>query len=374
MFYVDTQVGFLVDSLLVFVVSYGLFYLDSLRFFLFFLVVSKFLRSVFLVSSWKLFSLPTRGLFNVFLVFSFGDCFLVKRVPSAIVPRVPLGWSAYSTLNFNELPFHLMTKSERRFVKVLTPNPFCSPQPLFDKENFVFFLRKFFGSFLDSYCNDSLESHLFSGECYADREYSSGVTGSVRVFRLGLVRAYAMPKAGVRFAYWFGYSRERYKLSPSNFSSKLPPHDVFAGWCFRELQKSLGEDSICQATKSLWTLPHWDGSGDFVVDNCLQINVDGKQSYYWFEVHTGTKAYDETNFIKRLLTAEKKLKGRGRYVVFVPFKRERDKAMQAIKEYNSNLAKETSTPTLELKLSQVICYHDIKSLREQMGIYTHRKR
>jgi len=296
---------------------------------------------------------------------------MVKRVSSSLPPIISSTWPATSTLNFNQLPFHHMTKSERRFVSALCPNPFGSPQPLFNRIDFLFLLRQFFGGFLSDISNDSLLAHMFTGECYADRQYSSGAKGSLRVFRLGLVRAYPIPRKGVRFEYWFGYPREHYQLHSQNFRAKLPPHDAFAEQCFAVLRTGL-EGSLFSADYSLWRLSHWDGSGDFVVDNCLRVEHNGMSSYWWFEVHTGSKAYNTNDFLKRLLTAEKELKGRGRYVVIVPFKRERDKALQAIYEYNHQAKTNSSLPELILNLSQIVHFTALGNLREQMGFYRHR--
>ncbi len=298
---------------------------------------------------------------------------MVKRVKSSKPPVVPSGWPSHSTLNFDKLPFDLLEKSERRFLKALTPNPFGSPQPLFSSNDFLFLLRNFFPSFLDSYCNDSLRIHLTTGECYADREYFSGLGGSLRVFRLGLVRAYPMPRKGARFEYWFGFPREFYPLLPRNFRANFPPHASFGELCFRTLRDGL-VGSVFHAAASLWRLPHTDGTGDFVVDNCLRVEHSGSSSYWWFEVHTGSKAYDERDFLKRLLTAEKELRGRGRYVVLVPFKRDRDKALHAIRVYNSRAEKDPSLPELTLSLSQVVHFTALSGLREQMGFYHHRHR
>ncbi len=296
---------------------------------------------------------------------------MVKRVKSSLPPVLPSGWPSHSTLNFDNLPFHLLEKSERRFLKSLTPNPFGSPQPLFSINDFLFLLRKFFGSFLDRYCDDSLRIHLTTGECYADREYFSGLGGSLRLFRLGLVRAYPMPCTGVRFAYWFGYPREHYPLLPRNFRARFPPHDAFAELSFRVLRAGL-EGSLFHASDNLWRFPHWDGSGDFVVDNCLRVDHTGGSTLWWFEVHTGSKAYNESDFLKRLLTAEKELRGRGRYVVLVPFKRDRDKALHAIQAYNLRAKADPSHPELSLNLSQVVHFTALSDLREQMGFYHHR--
>lgn len=296
---------------------------------------------------------------------------LVKRVKSSLPPVLPSGWSSHSTLNFDHLPFHLLTKPERRFLSSLTPNPFGSPQPLFSGKDFLFLLRSHFADLLDRFCNDSLRIHLTTGECYVDRMFHSGVAGSLRVFRLGLVRAYPMPLKGARFVYWFGYPREHYPLVPRNFRARFPPHDAFAELCFRTLRVGL-EGSLFHASASLWRLPHWDGSGDFVVDNCLRVEHTGQSSYWWFEVHTGSKGFDASDFLKRLLTAEKELAGRGRYVVLVPFKRDRDKALQAIHVYNLRSKVDPSLPLLDLRLSQVIHFTALSNLREQMGFYHHR--
>jgi len=299
---------------------------------------------------------------------------MVSRISSSLPPVLPAGWSTLSTPNFNDLPFGLLTKSERRFLGVLCPNPFGSSQPVFSRGDFLFLLRDFFGEFLDGFSNDSLLAHLLRGECYADRQYFSrgGVfSGSLRIFRLGLVRAYAFPRKGVRFEYRFGFPRERYRLVPSNFSCPFPPHDAFSELCFSSLRGGL-EGSIFHADDSLWRLPHWDGSGDFVVDNCFRVEHAGQHSYWWFEVHTGSEGWGEDIFLKRLLTAEQELAGRGRFAIIVPFKRDRDKALHAIRSYNLKAMSDPSLPKLELALSQVIHFTALDSLREQLGFYRHR--
>ncbi|MHA1185864.1 MAG: hypothetical protein ACTSXA_03200 [Candidatus Heimdallarchaeota archaeon] len=68
---------------------------------------------------------------------------MVKRVKSSLPPVLPVGWGSHSSLNFNKLPFGLLTKSERRFLQSLCPNPFGSSQPLFSRKDFLFLLREF---------------------------------------------------------------------------------------------------------------------------------------------------------------------------------------------------------------------------------------
>ena len=294
---------------------------------------------------------------------------LFTRSSSASVPKLPSGWSSVSSSSARSLPFNLLNSSELQFLDLLLR------RPLFSKDDFAFLLHECFGEFLCNLSNDSLFNHLYSGECYADREYYSAtgsLRGSVRVFRLGLVSAYPMPKVGVRFEHWFGYPTcPPYRLVSSKFRRPFPHHDVLSNWCFRELQSGLTEEEIITTDSSRRKIPHWHGKGDHITDNCHRILVDNRQEYFWFEVHTGAEGYDEEVFISRLLSAEQYLKDKGRYIVIVPFKRDLDKAKRSIQKYNQKAETDESKPVLELAVSEIISYHGIKNFKEKLGFYEH---
>ncbi|MBD3189561.1 MAG: hypothetical protein GF308_02905 [Candidatus Heimdallarchaeota archaeon] len=76
--------------------------------------------------------------------------------------------------------------------------------------------------------------------------------------------------------------------------------------------------------------------------------------------------------MKRIVTAEKRLKGRGKFLVIVPFKREKEKAKRAIRSYNEREKREG--PRIEQKVSQIIAYEEIADWKEQEGLYEHKKR
>jgi len=297
---------------------------------------------------------------------------LHKRSPHIRIPKLPKDWPKVSSSNPRNLPFNLLETSERRFLKSI------SGRSLFSKEDLLDLLHECFGSLVGNLSDDSLGRNLYSGECYADREYydSDGFyLGAIRVFRLGLVVAVPMPTLGSRFKHWFCYpSGPSFRLLRTNYTRPFPPHDPFASWCFRALQKKLTEEECTGAGELLRKIPHWYGNEDYVADNCLRFRVDGHWEYFWFEVHTGSEKYDESVFIPRLLTAEQALHDRGKYVVIVPFKRDLDAAFRAIKKYNLLAEIDEAKPILNLKVSEIITYQSIDHFREKLGFYNHKLR
>ncbi|MBD3190152.1 MAG: hypothetical protein GF308_05895 [Candidatus Heimdallarchaeota archaeon] len=180
-----------------------------------------------------------------------------------------------------------------------------------------------------------------------------------------------MPKKGVRFEYWYGYPREKYRLGKKHFAAKYPPHDAFGGWCVKRLREGIA-GSINQLPQEYRKIAHFDGSGDYVADQSYRLTIDGKKSYCWVELHTGSEGYGWEKFLKRIITAEERLRERGKFLVIVPFKREKEKAKRAIKKYNE--AEEREGPRIEQKVSQVIAYEEIADWQEQEGLYEHQKR
>ena len=289
-----------------------------------------------------------------------------------VSPQVPANWPKLSSSNPRSLPFNLLSPAERRFLQSI------SSRSLISREELIDLLHDCFGDLLQNISDLSIGRNLFSSECYADRVYfdpSGTPLGSIRVFRLGLVVAVPMPANGTRFKHWYCYPSMApgIKLTRKNFVRPNPPHDAFSSWCFRALHEGLTEDECKSAENSMRKLAHWDQSGEYVADNCLRFRVNGRWQYYWFEVHTGTEGYDESIFIKRLLTAEKALLSRGKFVVIVPFKRDRDKALRAIKSYNRRI-QGTEKPQLDLKVSEIITYQGIPQFKEKLGFYKHTTR
>jgi len=326
--------------------------------FLFLIVLFPYYPSVF------------RGLFSVQFGLFLGVFPLVKRSRYARVPPLPSGWLTHSVISPRDFPFERLLPAELRFFKAIVG------RSLFSKEEFVDLLHACFGELVSSLSDDSLGGNLFVGECYADREYLTreGLgRGFIRVFRLGLVCAVPMPVDSSRFKYWFCFPRSAYRLLPSNFSRPFPPHDVFADWSFRCLLRGLREDDFSLADPKMRVLPLLSGQ-TFVADHCLRFRREGGNEVIWFEVHTGSEGYDESLFIPRLLSAEHHLKSKGRFVVIVPFKRDRDKALRAIKHYNKRVEADDSKTSLDLELSEIITYHGLDAFREQLGFYCHLSR
>lgn len=111
-----------------------------------------------------------------------------------------------------------------------------------------------------------------------------------------------------------------------------------------------------------------------VADNCYRVSIDGHKEYLWVEVHTGSEGYDEKVFIPRLISAERFLSGRGKFLVIVPFKRDVTTVKHVIHRYNLLAEEDETKPVLDLQLSEVISYQGISSFREKIGIYSHKKR
>ena len=291
---------------------------------------------------------------------------MAKRSVSAPVPSVPIGWSEYSFPSPDSIPFNLLDRSERLFLSRIVG------RPLWDRRSFFDLLYECFGHLLDGISEDSLKCHLINSECYADRAYHSGRDGSIRVFRLGLACIIPMPVLGARLAHWYCFpSVTPYRLLPSNFIRPFPLHNPFSSWCFTRLRSGATEDEIRIAKPSLRKIPLLDGSGSYVADHCLRILTNGSWETFWFEIHTGSEGFDEQIFIPRLLSAEHHLKGKGRFVVIVPFKRDLQKAKRSIRNYNAKASTDDNFPVLDLHLSEIISYYGIDDFREKLGYYHH---
>lgn len=278
---------------------------------------------------------------------------------------------------FKEYPPALLSSSEIVFVRELLSG---SPLPLFSGEDFAKLLLRHFPQFVGNVAPYSLSRNLLSGDSYAHREYhgtDGSKTGVLFLFRKGLVRAYPLPVPRTRFAYFYGYPREYYRLVKSNFRSKFPPHDAFAGWCRSVFTVGLAGSVLEDVTDRFRVVPHWDGSGDFVADFVYRTRLPDRDGslLHWFEVHTGSEGYDENVFLKRLLTMEQFLADQANsfFVVLVPFVSDVVKGEEAIRKYNLSVTS-TDKPVLTLQKSRLLHYKQISSLRGEVGSFEHRTR
>ncbi|MCE7743518.1 MAG: hypothetical protein GPJ52_00120 [Candidatus Heimdallarchaeota archaeon] len=289
----------------------------------------------------------------------------------------PSSFPEFSYPDFREYPPALLSSSEIAFVRELLSG---SPLPLFSGEQFAQLLLRHFPDLVGNVAPYSLRRNLLSGESYAHREYHSkdgDKTGELFLFRKGLVRAYPMPVPRTRFAYFYGYPREHYRLVKSNFRSKFPPHNAFAGWCRRAFTVGLAGSVLEDVTDRFRIVPHWDGSGEFVADFVYRTRLPDRDGslVHWFEVHTGSEGYGEIIFLKRLLTMEQFLADRENnfFVVLVPFASDVVKGEAAIRKYNQQKTT-THQPVLTLQKSRILHYKQISSLRGEVGSFEHRTR
>ncbi|MGC9778309.1 MAG: hypothetical protein HZR80_03615 [Candidatus Heimdallarchaeota archaeon] len=281
----------------------------------------------------------------------------------------------FSLPDFREYPPTLLSSSEIAFVRELLSG---SPLPLFSGEQLALLIHRHFSPLVGNVAPYSLYRNLLSGDTYANREYFSkdgSKKGELFLFRKGLVRAYPMPVSRTRFAYWYGYPREQYRLAKGNFRSKFPPHDAFTSWCRSSFNDGLAGSVLEDVSNRFRVIPHWDDSGAFVSDFVYKAHLPEDNRFYWFEVHTGSEGYTEAIFLKRLLTMEQFLTDRENsyFVVLVPFASDVVKGEEAIRKYNSQVAS-TQKPTLILQKSRILHYKQIGSLRGEVGYYEHSTR
>ncbi|MHA1434762.1 MAG: hypothetical protein ACTSO7_13045 [Candidatus Heimdallarchaeota archaeon] len=250
---------------------------------------------------------------------------------------------------------------------------------MFTVSEFLFLLRDCFGELLTTISDESLRAQLLSGECYADREYfaqDGSFLGSIRVFRLGLVCVSPLPRKGVRLehSFCFPFSSSSYRLHSSNFVRPFPVHDPFSQLCFAALTAGVSEEILTPTPVVRRKIPLWDGSGSHVADHCFRYSFNGRSDFLWFEIHTGSEGYDERYLIPRLLSAEFFCKGKGRYVVIVPFKRDLSKVRFALEKYNRAASLSADKPFLELTVCDVVSYTGLDGFREKLGLYRHRSK
>ncbi|MGC9778285.1 MAG: hypothetical protein HZR80_03495 [Candidatus Heimdallarchaeota archaeon] len=282
----------------------------------------------------------------------------------------------FSFPNFRGYPPALLSSSEIAFVRELLSG---SPLPLFSGEQLALLIHRHFPHLVGNVAPYSLYRNLLSGDTYADREYfvkNGSKKGELFLFRKGLVRAYPMPAFRTRFAYWYGYPREQYRLAKGNFRSKFPPHDTFASWCRSSFSAGLAGSVLEDVSDRFRVIPHWDGSGTFVSDFVYKAHLPEDNRFYWFEVHTGSEGYGEDIFLKRLLTMEQFLADRDNsfFIVLVPFASDVVKGEEAIRKYNLQAGGAGNKPFLSLAKSRLLHYKQLKSLRGEVGSYDHSTR
>jgi len=245
------------------------------------------------------------------------------------------------------------------------------PFPLYTASELAVLLKSCWGELFSSISSSTLRKHLLRGKSYAEsKSYPS--SPPLHLFSKGLVRAYRIPTSS-GYSLLYGYPRSRYRLLPENFISTTPPHDYFLQQILQSLWFDVPDSFLHVSSDSLLKIPHWDGNGEYVADMCYRLTVASKVSYIWIEAHTGSEGYDESVFLKRLLSAEIALRGRGEYLVIVPFTIDLDTVAEAIRVYNSQSSVLDGTkPLLALQLTTIIDYRRITHWKHRKGLVKHK--
>ena len=293
-------------------------------------------------------------------------------------------WSdalSHSFPNFEDYPKRYLSTEEQELVLWLQTFKVRDYYTLVSAEQLATKIKELWSWLLKDISVKSVAKHLVKGKekssnrSYANKEYQVGVRKyGLWLFRKGLLRAYPVPARQAKQKYMYSYPLEKYQLIQRNYRSKFPPHNYFASMCTKALQEGVGSGVLRKVNPRKYVVPHWDDSGRYIADNCYWMNFHGQEEYLWQEVHTGSEQYDQTVFLKRLLTMEEYLsrKGTGYYVVFVPFVRDKQKAMQAIEKYNE--MNKITGRTLELQRSFIEPYSAINLFKERIGVYSHQKK
>lgn len=138
------------------------------------------------------------------------------------------------------------------------------------------------------------------------------------------------------------------------------------------------ETRLHVASESKLAVPHWDGSGKYIADGCYRLttaDAPSTASYVWLEAHTGSEGYNRSIFLQRILTAEQKLKGRGEFLVVVPFTIDLDKARASIREHNAGRqVQQGERQKIALELTTIIDYRQLKHWKDRKGLLRHRIR
>ncbi len=287
----------------------------------------------------------------------------------------------HSYPNFEVYPKRFLSTEEQDLVLWLQTFKVQDYYTLVSAEQIATKIKELWDWLLKDISVQSFAKHLVkekeysSNRSYANKEYRVGVRKyGLWLFRKGLLRAYPVPARQAKQKYLYSYPLEKYQLLQRNFRAKYPPHNYFASMCTKELQQGVGSSVLRKVNPTKYTVPHWDGSGQYVADNCYWMNFHGQEEYLWQEVHTGSEQYDQSVFIKRLLTMEKYLgrKGTGYYVVFVPFVRDKEKAMNAIATYKQ--LNKLIGRTLKLQRCFIEPYSALNLFKERLGVYSHQNK
>ncbi|MBN1330460.1 MAG: hypothetical protein JXA54_13380 [Candidatus Heimdallarchaeota archaeon] len=281
-------------------------------------------------------------------------------------------WYSFSFPSAEQFPKHKLSRSELRFLRFMLEHSITGePFPLYPADELAIILKSCWGELFSTVSSSTLRKHLLRGKSYAEsKSYPS--SPPLRLFSKGLVRAYRIPTSS-GYSLLYGYPRSRYRLLPENFVSPTPPHDYFHQQILQLLWSDIPEGSLHVTSDSLLKIPHWDGSGEYIADMCYRLTVTGNISYVWIEAHTGSEGYDESVFLKRLLSAEVALRGRGEYLVIVPFTIDLDTVGEAIRAYNNQTAVlDGIKPALDLRLTTIIDYRRINHWKHRKGLVKHK--
>jgi len=300
---------------------------------------------------------------------------------SSIVPSTQSRWSdvlSHSYPKFEDYPKRFLTTEEQELVLWLQTFKVKDYYTLITAEQLATKIKELWDWLLQGISVKSIAKHLVkekvqsSNRSYANKEYRVGVRKyGLWLFRKGLLRAYPVPARQAKQKYLYSYPLEKYQLVQRNYRTNYPPHNYFASMCTKALQEGVGSGILRKVNPKKYAVGHWDGSGRYVADNCYWMNFHGQEEYLWQEIHTGSEQYDHVVFLKRLLTMEDYLrqKGTGYYVVFVPFVRDKQKAMNAIEKYNQ--MNKLTGRTLELQRCFIEPYSAINLFKERIGVYSH---
>ncbi|MHA1155941.1 MAG: hypothetical protein ACTSQK_07515 [Candidatus Heimdallarchaeota archaeon] len=292
-------------------------------------------------------------------------------------PFLPLAnWHEYSIPNFMTFPKDKLKKFEGKFFSRMLQDPTSKfPLPLYTSEELAYILKDCFSSLLSEISSSTLRKHLLKGKGYAERFVYKSTGTSLRLFSKGFVRGFRFPtKTGYHLKY--GYPRSRYKLLPINFISPYPPHTEYLSLITRNLSEDVSKGLLQPAEDKMLKVFHLEDDKEYTADGCYRLTYPdnpSKYSYVWLEAHTGTEGYDSRIFLKRIITAEHEMKGRGEFLIVVPFTTDIDKARTAIRKYNETKeVKNGAKPKIELKVTTIIDFRRLKHWKCRKGLLKHR--
>ena len=300
---------------------------------------------------------------------------MIKRTSATTF--IPLAdWHEYSIPKFIDFPKYKLKKFEGKFLSRMLVHPQSKrPLPLYSSIDIAYLLKDCFSELLSEISSSTLRKHLLKGKGYAEQFIYKSTGTNLRLFSKGLVRGFRFPtETGYHIKY--GYPRSRYKLLPANFISPHPPHAEFLELINQNLFVDVLEGLLQPADDKMLKVLHWEDDKKYTADGCYRLTYadnPSKYSYVWLEAHTGTEGYDSRIFLKRIVTAEQKMKGRGEFLIIVPFTTDIDKGQTAIREYNEcNEVKDGEKPKIELKITTIIDFRRIKHWKCRKGLLKHK--